>query len=207
LSNFFYNTSPAILCAGVTAYKAMKETEAKPGEFLAIIGAAGGLGHVGIQYANAMGLRVVAIDVGQDKLNYCKKLGAEFQVDATSPDIVQKIMDITDGGCHGVVCFATQAKAFKTAVDISRRKGTVVPVGLPPGGFDCPIFDIVLKRVTIRGSIVGTRKDLQEAVDYASRGLVKCQVEMASINDVESIFDRLRKGQVMGRIVLDLSKK
>lgn len=154
-----------------------------------------------------MGLRVVAVDVGEEKLKYSQKLGAEFQVDATDPDIVQKIMDITDGGCHGVVCFATQPKAFKTAVDISRRKGTVVPVGLPAGGFDCPIFDIVLKRVTIRGSIVGTRKDLQEAVDYASRGLVKCQVEMAHINDVESIFDRLRKGQVMGRIVLDLSKK
>lgn len=154
-----------------------------------------------------MGLRAIAMDVGADKLEYCKKLGAEFVVDAKSPDVVQKVLDITGGGSHGVVCFATHNSVFKTAVDIARRRGTVVPVGLPPGEFPCPIFDIVLKRVTVRGSIVGTRKDLAEAVDYCSRGLVKVDVKMDHINNVDAIFDKLRKGQIMGRIVLDLSKK
>jgi alcohol dehydrogenase, propanol-preferring len=193
-----------ILCAGVTAYKAIKETEARPGEFLTIVGAAGGLGHLGIQYAKAMGLRCIAVDVGKEKLKYCQEKGA-IPVDAKNPDVVEKILDITGGGSHGVVCFATQNSAFKTAVDIARRGGTVVPVGLPSGDFPCSIFDIVLKRVTVRGSIVGTRKDLAEAVDFANRGLVKCDTKIDKLSNINTVFDRLRKGEVLGRIVIDLS--
>lgn len=70
----------------MTSYKALKETEARPGDFVTIIGAAGGLGHLAIQYGKAMGLRVIAMDVGDDKLKYCEGLGAEFVVDASSPD-------------------------------------------------------------------------------------------------------------------------
>jgi propanol-preferring alcohol dehydrogenase len=201
--SFSIHNAP-ILCAGVTAYKAIKETEVRPGEFLTIIGAAGGLGHLGIQYANAMGLRCIAIDVGDDKLAYCESKGA-IPVDAKSPNAVQKVLDITGGGSHGVVCFATQNSAFKTAVDISRRGGTVVPVGLPPGEFPCSIFDIVLKRITIRGSIVGTRKDLAEAVEFANRGLVNCDSKIESIKNIDEVFEKLRKGEVLGRIVIDLT--
>lgn len=85
---------PAILCAGVTSYKALKETEAQPGEFVTIVGAAGGLGHLAIQYAAAMGLRVIAMDVGEDKLKYCETLGAEFTVDASKDDAKSKVFQI-----------------------------------------------------------------------------------------------------------------
>ena len=81
----------AILCAGVTSYKALKETEARPGDFVTIIGAAGGLGHLAIQYGNAMGLRVIAVDVGADKLKYCEGLGAEYCIDASSPEAVAMV--------------------------------------------------------------------------------------------------------------------
>jgi propanol-preferring alcohol dehydrogenase len=165
-----YDQAAPILCAGVTAYKALKVSEARAGDFVTIIGAGGGLGHLAIQYAKAMGLRVIAIDVGDDKMKYCMGLGAEFAVDASKPDAAAQVMKYTKGGSHVVCCFATNPKAFKLSIDVSRRLGTVVAVGLPAGDFSCPVFDIVLKRVTICGSIVGDRQDMKEAISFASRG-------------------------------------
>jgi len=192
----------AILCAGVTSYKGIKETELKPGQFIGIIGAGGGLGHVAVQYAKAMGLRPIALDVGKTKEAYCKSIGAEFFVDATAPDAVQQVNELTDGGVHGVLCIATSPPAFKLGVDICRRKGCLVCCGLPPGTFPTPIFDVVLKRITIRGSIVGTRNDLVEALDFAERGLVKCTIETKHINDINDIFQRLKKGKISGRTII-----
>jgi propanol-preferring alcohol dehydrogenase len=149
----------AILCAGVTSYKAIKEADVRPGQFVTISGASGGLGHLAIQYAVAMGLRVVALSRGKDKLDYCKRMGAEAAFDVTSPTVEQEVIDYTQGGSHGVICIATNPTAYASAIKMTRRKGTVVGVSLPAGTIECPIFDVVLKRLTIRGSIVGTRSD------------------------------------------------
>jgi len=203
-SNVSFTEAAPILCAGVTGYKAIKETEARPGEFISIFGGAGGLGHLAIQYAKAMGLRVIALDVGQKNLDYCKKLGAEFAVDATHADAEKLVLDYTGGGSHGVVVLPPNPSAFKLGVNITRARGTVTFVGLPPGPFECPIIDVVLKRVTMRGSIVGSRKDLQEALDFSSRGLVKCNIETAPLDDVDKIIDRLRHGKVQGRVVIEM---
>jgi len=169
------------------------------------VGAAGGLGHLGIQYAKAMGMRVIALDVGEKSRQYCLSLGAEFAYDVTTPGYIEEVNTITAGGGHGVLCLATSPKAFAASIQMARRKGTVVCVGLPAGGFDTPIFEVVLKRITIRGSIVGTRKDLVETLDIASRGLVKCSVELGNIENINEIFDRLRGGQINWRVVLDIS--
>lgn len=101
-----------------------------------------------------------------------------------------------------MVCLATQASAFKSSTDMTRRKGTVVFVGLPSGTFDCPIFDVVLKRVSIRGSIVGTRQDMVEALDFAERGLVTCSVQLDTLENVNEVFSKLRKGELLGRVVI-----
>lgn len=196
-----FEQAAPILCAGVTSYKGIKETETKPGQFITIVGAAGGLGHLGLQYSKAMGLRPIAIDVG-DHAKYCKKEGAEFYVDAKDPAAVEKVMEYTDGGSHGVLCLATSPSAFKMSTDICRRKGCLVCCGLPPGDFPTPIFDIVLKRVTIRGSIVGTREDLREALDFGARGMVKCSVQTKKIDSVNEIYNKMREGKVEGRYVL-----
>jgi propanol-preferring alcohol dehydrogenase len=193
------------MCAGLTSYKGIKECDIKPGEFLTIIGAAGGLGHLAIQYAVAMGFRVIAVDVGEDKLNYCKSVGAEFAVDAFDKSFVESVDKITSGGSHGVLCLAPNPNAFLSSIKIARRKGTVVCISLPPGSFETPIFDVVLKRITIRGSIVGTRKDLIEALDFAARGLIKCSVSLRSIDTINEIFDELKHEKVQGRIVLDIT--
>ena len=197
----------AILCAGVTTYKGLKEAEVKPGEFCAIVGAGGGLGHLAVQYAKAMGMRVIALDVGKEKLEYTKRLGAEFSFDATSPTVVEDVTKASGGGTHGVVCLATNKSAFSTAVNITRRKGTAVFIGLPVGKCDLPIFDVVLKRVTVRGSIVGTRKDMAEALDFGARGLVKCDVHVHKLDEINTIVTDLRQGKILGRAVIEFAKE
>ena len=192
-----------ILCAGVTTYKGIKETEAKPGEWLAISGV-GGLGHVAVQYARAMGLHVVALDVTEAKLALARRLGADMTVDATAPDAVERVVKATNGGAHGVLVTAVSPPAFTQALRMARRKGTVSLVGLPPGDFPAPIFDVVLKRITLRGSIVGGRQDLAEALAFAAEGKVRAEIHKKRLEDINEIFADLRAGQVDGRVVITM---
>ncbi|ACK50766.1 Alcohol dehydrogenase GroES domain protein [Methylocella silvestris BL2] len=191
-----------ILCAGVTTYKGIKETEARPGEWLAISGV-GGLGHVGIQYAKAMGLHVAALDIAPEKLDLAMAAGADIAIDAREPDAVAQVIKATGGGAHGVLVTAVSPPAFGQAIRLVRRNGTVSLVGLPPGDFPTPIFEVVLKRITIRGSIVGTRRDLDEAIAFAAEGKVKAQIARAPLEDINDIFAKLKAGEIEGRMVLD----
>ncbi|WGF90790.1 alcohol dehydrogenase AdhP [Marinivivus vitaminiproducens] len=190
-----------ILCAGVTTYKGLKETEAKPGEWVVISGI-GGLGHVAVQYAKAMGLHVAALDISAEKLELARELGADVTANCAIEDAVAKVVAETGGGAHGVLVTAVSPAAFSQAIACTRRRGTVALVGLPPGEFPTPIFDIVLKRITVRGSIVGTRRDLAEALAFAAEGKVRTTVAVEPLSAVNDVFDRLRQGQVEGRIVL-----
>lgn len=193
-----------ILCAGVTTYKGLKETEARPGEWVVISGV-GGLGHVAIQYAKAMGLKVVAVDIAEDKLALAREAGADLAVDALAAGAVDTVLAATGGGAHGVLVTAVSTAAFALALKMVRRKGTVSLVGLPPGEFPTPIFDVVLKRITVRGSIVGTRRDLDEAIAFAADGKVKAEVTKAPLAEINHIFDRMKAGKIEGRMVLDFS--
>ncbi|NIJ20702.1 propanol-preferring alcohol dehydrogenase [Sphingomonas naasensis] len=190
-----------ILCAGVTSYKGLVETGARPGEWVVISGV-GGLGHVAIQYARAMGLHVAALDVSPDKLALAEALGAEVTANVATEDAVAKVRAATGGGAHGVLVTAVSPAAFAQAIACARRRGTVALVGLPPGDFPTPIFDLVLKRITVRGSIVGTRKDLADALAFAAEGKVKATVTVEPLAAVNHVLDRLRDGKVEGRIVL-----
>jgi len=203
--NVNFGEMAPILCAGVTTYKGIKETEAKPGEWLAISGI-GGLGHVAIQYAKAMGLHVVALDVAEDKLALARAMGAEVTVNARDKDAAAQVVKQTGGGAHGVLVTAVSPAAFSQSLNMVRRKGTISLVGLPPGEFATPIFDVVLKRITIRGSIVGTRKDLAEAIQFAAEGKVKAHIHRKSLADINDVFAGLKAGTVDGRIVMDIGK-
>ncbi len=192
-----------ILCAGVTTYKGIKETEARPGEWIAVSGI-GGLGHIAIQYAKAMGLHVVALDVSEEKLSLARSLGAELAIDARAPDAAAQVIRETEGGAHGVLVTAVSPPAFAQALHLVRRKGTISLVGLPPGDFATPIFDVVLKRITLRGSIVGSREDLAEAIDFAAEGKVKAHIHRRRLEEINDVFADLKHGKVDGRIVLEL---
>lgn len=192
-----------ILCAGVTTYKGIKETEARPGEWIAISGI-GGLGHVAVQYAKAMGLHVAALDVTEEKLALARELGAEVTVNAAAADAAAQVVRLTGGGTHGVLVTAVSPPAFAQALQLVRRKGTISLVGLPPGTFATPIFDVVLKRITLRGSIVGTRQDLAEAIQFAAEGKVKAHIHEAPLDNINQIFADLKQGKVDGRMVIRL---
>ncbi|HLG84880.1 MAG TPA: alcohol dehydrogenase AdhP [Bradyrhizobium sp.] len=191
-----------ILCAGVTTYKGLKETEARPGEWVVISGV-GGLGHIAIQYAKAMGLKVVGVDIAADKLELARNAGADHAVNALDKAAVDSVLSVTGGGAHGVLVTAVSTPAFAQALRMVRRKGTVSLVGLPPGEFPTPIFDVVLKRITVRGSIVGTRRDLDEAIVFAADGKVKSQITKVPLAEINTVFDKMKAGKIDGRMVLD----
>ncbi|WP_394772543.1 alcohol dehydrogenase AdhP [Mucilaginibacter sp.] len=202
--NINFTDMAPIICAGVTVYKGLKETEAKPGEWVAISGI-GGLGHLAVQYAKAMGLHVAAIDIADDKLELAKSLGAELTVNAKEQDPGAFLKKET-GGMHGVLVTAVSPIAFKQGISALRRKGTIALNGLPKGSFDLPIFETVLNRYTVRGSIVGTRKDMQEAISFALEGKVKATVHSTKLDNINDVFDEMKKGEIQGRVVLEIAK-
>lgn len=191
-----------ILCAGVTTYKALKISGAKPGDWVSVFGI-GGLGHLAVQYAKAMGLNVVAVDIQDDKLELAKRLGADKTVNSANVDPVQFMQDEV-GGVQASISVAVAKKPFEQAYYSLKRGGTLVAVALPNEDMPLPIFDTVLDGKTVTGSIVGTRKDLQEALDFAGRGQVKANVTVEPLENINDIFSRMEKGKIDGRIVMSL---
>lgn len=191
-----------LICAGVTSYKGIKVSEAKSGEWIAISGI-GGLGHLAIQYAKAMGLYVCAVDIDDDKIAHATRLGADFVINARAQDPIAAIKSATGGGAHGVLVTAASLDAFKMGVAMTRKHGTCVLVGLPPGEFPIPLFDVVANCVTIRGSFVGTRQDMAEALAFAVAGKVKADIELQRLSAINEVFERLAHGDVASRVVID----
>jgi propanol-preferring alcohol dehydrogenase len=197
------NAAP-IICAGITTYKGIKQTMAKPGEWIAISGA-GGLGHLAIQYAKVMGLLVCAIDIDEDKLAHAKRLGADVVVNAKFGDPATAVKRESGGGAHGVLITAPSLVAFKQGVAMTRKHGTCVLVGLPPGEFPVPIFDVVSNCIAIRGSFVGNRQDMAEALAFTADGRVKADIEVQPLSSINKVLDRLEHGDVAARAVLELT--
>ncbi|MGX9340638.1 alcohol dehydrogenase AdhP [Mycoplasma sp. 4044] len=205
-------TGAPVVCAGVTTYKAVKQAKLKPGEYVAVIGV-GGLGQMAIQYAKAMGYRPIGIDLSDDKVELALKSGAEYAFNSKKVNAVKEILEVTDGGVHAVINTSVSTKAAYEGMEMLRRGGRQVLVGLPAKDnlgkdeFPVSVFWTVLFERELAGSIVGTRKDLQEALDYAARGLVKSEVtKTVSLEEVADIFEKLEKGEFLGRAVIDFKK-
>ena len=197
-----------ILCAGVTVYKALKTADLRAGQWVAISGAGGGLGSLAIQYAKAMGLRVLAIDGGDDKNELCKSLGAEYFVDFTkSKDVVKEIIEATEGGAHGVINVSVSEAAISQSCQYARVLGKVVLVGLPAGAqVKTGVFEAVVKSIEIKGSYVGNREDTAEALDFYTRGLVSSPFKVVGLSELPNVFELMAQGKILGRYVLDTSK-
>jgi propanol-preferring alcohol dehydrogenase len=191
-----------ILCAGVTVYKGLKETDTKPGDTVVISGI-GGLGHVAVQYAKAMGLDVIAVDISDEKLALAREMGAGAAINAKTTDPVAEVNKLC-GGAQGVLVTAVSRQAFSQALGMLAKRGTMSLVGLPPGSFDLDIFSTVLMRKTIRGSIVGTRLDLAECLKFAGDGKVKVHYSTERLEDINGIFDRMRNNKIDGRVVITM---
>ena len=189
--------------------QAVMNADIKPGQWVAVIGASGGLGHLSVQYARAAGARVIAIDGGDAKRDYCLGLGATHFVDFHKvADVSAEVVRITDGGVHAAVCTAGSAKAYASAADMLRIGGTLCCAGIPagPAHFETPVAAVVIKALNIKGTLVGSLKQTLEAVDLVRSGQVKPTVTVRPFRDLPQVYEELQRGEVKGRIVLKIAE-
>lgn len=197
-----YRDAAPLICAGLTVYKGLMMADADPGDWVVISGI-GGLGHLAVQYARAMGYQVVAVDIDDAKLNLAAKLGATKTINARSCDPVGYLQRQI-GGAHGALVTAVSPAAFGQAVAMMRPGGTVVLNGLPPGDFPLSIYDMVMRAITLRGSIVGTRFDLARSLELAAQARISATVHPARLDDINAVLDHMQTASLTGRTVLEL---
>jgi propanol-preferring alcohol dehydrogenase len=198
-----------LACGGLTAYGAVKKLlrhHVLPGRPIAVIGAAGGLGHYAVQIASEFGYRVVGVDIGEERLDFVRSLGAEIAVDASeAAEVVQREL----GGVDASIVFSAKMAGFRLGMQLLRRKGLFVAVGLPAtseGNIELNPFEFFFKDPTIIYSAVGTVQDMRELVDLAAAGKVKSHVSrVGRIDELDAIFDELEAAKYLGRAVVDLS--
>jgi alcohol dehydrogenase, propanol-preferring len=198
-----------LACGGLTAYGAVKKLQrygVLPGRPVAVVGAAGGLGHYAVQLATAFGYRVVGVDVGPERLDFVRGLGAEIVVDAgEAADVVEQEL----GGVDASLVFSAAVAGFDLGMKLLRRAGLFVAVGLPAtreGNFELNPFELFMKDPTIIYSAVGTVQDMRELVDLAAAGRVRSHVSRTgSLSDLPAIFDELEAGKYLGRAVVEMA--
>jgi len=200
----FEQASP-IMCAGITSYKGLKMSKVKPGQWVVIFGAAGGLGHVACQYAKAMGMRVIAITRKStpEKLSMFQEYGVDVVVDSSAEDPTTAVKNATKGlGASGAICLAPNSKDVATAVGMVAARGTVVPIGIEGATFEIPAYTSLTKVVNIVPSVIGGRLDTSEALDFVARGKVKCQVSTRRLDELPQIYKEFENGTIRGRVVI-----
>ncbi|CDR47990.1 RHTO0S15e04698g1_1 [Rhodotorula toruloides] len=199
-----------VLCAGVTSWGALKRSNTKPGDWVTISGAGGGLGHLAVQYALAIGLRVAAIDTGAEKRKLLESYGVDKFIDfrdyKDASEIIAAVKETCDGlGPHAAIVTATGPNVYDQALQFLRPRGTLVAVALASNTkIEAELFGFIGKGLTIVGSYVGSRSDALEALDFVARGKVKPQVVVKPMREIQQVLETLEKGQVDGRLVLKL---
>ena len=191
-----------LTCAGVTTYKALKVARPQPNETAMIVGI-GGLGHLALQYARIFGTRTVAVDVEDDKLALAKELGADHVVDARG-DQAAELAAL--GGVDVAVVTVPSPAAMRAAHAALNPNGRLVLVGLPADDrLELPVFETVLKGISVIGSLVGTRNDLADCFAMHAQGHTRVVTQTRRLEDVNSCFDEVLSGQVPARLVFDLA--
>ncbi len=188
-------------CAGVTTYKALKVASIVPTERVAIFGI-GGLGHLAVQYARIMGGSVVAVDIEKEKLDLAVSLGADFVVNAAAVDPIDAIQKL--GGVDVALVLAAFPRVFEQAFASLRPGGRLICVALPAeGSMSIPIFETVLKGISIIGSIVGTRQDLAEVFALHAAGRTKVIAESRRLDQVNEAMAEVLSSKVPARLVFE----
>ena len=194
-----------LICAGVTTYKGIKETDVPSPANGSPSPAAAAWAIWPFNTPRRWACTSAAVDIDDGKLEHAKRLGAELTVNAKTADPAAVLKAHIGGGAHGVLITAPSLPAFKQGVGMTRKTGACVLVGLPPGEFPTPLFDVVANCITIRGSFVGTREDMAEALAFAAAGQVKADIELQPLSGINDVFERLERGDVPSRVVLDFT--
>jgi len=200
-----------MLCAGLTAYAALQKTNPRPGNWVVVSGAGGGVGHLAVQLAaKAFGQRVIGIDQSA-KRNVTRDSGAEEFIDVaqSSGDMVAEVKKITGGlGAHAVIVCAASNAAYAQGVELLRPGGTLVGVGMP-GGEPIPIATarpslMAQNELKITGSILGNQQDAKAVLELAARGIISLHYKTKRLEDLTQVFQDMKKGSLVGRVVIDL---
>ena len=190
-----------LFCAGVTVHRALKRASMLAGQRLAVFGI-GGLGHLAVQFGQALGVEIVAIDISEEKLALARSLGASATINAAAHDAIKELRN--RGGVHVALVTSAARASYDTAFYCLRPTGTLVMVGLPAEPICFPAILMAAGEIRIQASTVGTRQDLREVLAMAAAGKVRCQVASRPLADANEALNQLRRGQVSGRLVLAL---
>ena len=201
------DTEAPLACGGLTAYGAVKKVLAHgvlPGRAVAVIGAAGGLGHYAVQLLTGFGFRVVGVDIGEARLEFARSLGAELAVEPSNA--LETVQRELDGGVDAALVFSARIAGYELGLQLLRKGGLFVGVGLPPtneGAFSIDVFRLFAIEPTIIFSAVGNVQDMRELVDLAAAGKVRTHVDRTGpLSDLDAIFEELEGGKFLGRAVL-----
>ena len=192
-----------LLCAGITTFNSLRNSGARPGDTVAILGI-GGLGHLAVQYAAKSGYRTVAIARGQDKGPLAKQLGAHVYIDSTAQNPAEELQKL--GGAKVILSTLTSAKALEWAVDGLALAGKLIIVGAPDGPVAVSPFPLLLGRRTIMGWPSGTGMDSEDTLNFSALTGVRPMIETYPLEQAEQAFERMMSGKARFRVVLTIGK-
>ncbi|KAG7115224.1 Alcohol dehydrogenase 2 like protein [Verticillium longisporum] len=198
-----------LMCGGISVYTALRTAGLRVGDWVVISGAGGGLGHLGVQYAKALGARVVAVDAGV-KEALCRELGADDFVDfaafASDADLAARIKEATGGGARIALMCSASSKSYGQCMSWLGFRGTVACLGIPDkeGALLPSIGDMVTFEHRIIATKTGNRLEAKQCLELAAQGRVKTRYTLRRMESLTNIFEELESGKIQGRVVLDL---
>ena len=213
ISGLDLDAATSLACSGLTAYTAVKKANVNSPEFLVIIGA-GGLGLMGIQIAKAITkAKIICVDLDDQKLKTAKKMGADYVINSNvigsvtsgSGNAVQKIISLCGGkGADSVIDFVNAPQTAKTGINVLRKRGNLVLVGLFGGSLDISLVTIPLKAITIQGAYTGNYADMVELIKLAKKGVIKPVISKRySIDQANEALENLKARKIIGRAVIN----
>lgn len=191
-----------LLCAGITTFNALRHSGAMPGDLVAVQGL-GGLGHLGIQYANKMGFETVAIGRGDDKKDFATKLGAHHYIDTNAVKPAEALQKL--GGAKTILATAPDSKSMTPLVAGLGVDGTLMVVGVGPDSIEVSPMQIVMARRSVRGWPSGTATDSEDAMRLAALTGIRPIIETFPLAEASAAYDRMISGKARFRVVLKMS--
>jgi D-arabinose 1-dehydrogenase-like Zn-dependent alcohol dehydrogenase len=191
-----------LMCAGVTTFNGLRRTNARAGELVAVLGI-GGLGHLGVQFANKMGFETVAIARGQDKAAFARELGAHHYIDSTNSDVATELTKL--GGASVVLATVTNGPAMAATIGGLRARGQLVVLGASQEPMPVSGPELLMASRSIDGHPSGTSKDSEDTLRFAALTGIRPFIETMPLADGAKGFDRMLSGNARFRVVLTMT--
>ncbi len=190
-----------LLCAGITTYNALRRSGAQAGDVVAVQGV-GGLGHLGIQYAAAMGFHTIALSRGPDKRELALSLGAKQHIDTEAQDPAQALQKL--GGAQVVLATTTHAKAMSLVIDGLRVGGKLLVVGASPDSIEVSPFQLIMKRRNLTGWPRGTARDSEDTLNFSVLSNTRAHIETYPLTQASEAYERMISNKARFRVVLTM---